>query len=201
MFFSDYIRRIMNGEKNVLTKGDVVFMAMTSGTTASPKVFPVTKSYKLRSMWNCFGILYKFRSLLNLGRTQDFRLYPVPRKAPNGLAMGGITLHLFKPMPHHVTPPAYRYLHKEKAAFYVHALFLLAERDMRCIEGYSSNLLYSFFKFIEHNKETICQDIERGEISQEIIDMNSDMRKEFSEHLHPDPDRANYIRKEFSKGL
>ena len=189
----------MNGEKNILTKEDAVFIAMTSGTTANAKTFPIVESCKLRTAWICLGMLYKFKSLLSLGRTQDFRLYSTPRKAPSGLAMGGITLHLFQPMPHHVTPPAYRNLYKEKAAFYAHAIFLLAERDMRCIEGHSSNLLYSFFKFLEQNIKIICRDIQRGEIGQES-GISDDMIEIMNQRLHPDPERANFIWHEFSKG-
>ena len=174
-------------------------MAMTSGTTAAPKIYPIIKSYKLKTMWICLGVLYKFKSLLSLGRTQDFRLWPTPREAPCGLPMAGITSHLFKPMPHHVTHPGYKNLYKEKTAFYAHAVFLLAERDMRCIEGFSSNLLYSFFKVIEQNIKSICRDIEKGEIGEEF-GISDDIRREMNQHLRSDPERANFIRKEFSKG-
>ncbi len=162
-------------------------------------MYPIISSYKRFSLWMCLGLLYKFKSLFGLGRTHDFRLYPSPRKTGGSIPMGSITRHLFKPMPHHAVPSAYSRIYTEQAAFYVNAVFLLREREMACIEGFSSNLLYAFFKFIEHNISQIARDIEDGELKS-LFDIDEDVRSELNKFLHPDPERAQHIRLEFSKG-
>jgi hypothetical protein len=42
--FLPYIEKVKSGEKNVLTKSDLEYLLMTSGTTAGSKYIPITKS-------------------------------------------------------------------------------------------------------------------------------------------------------------
>lgn len=44
--FAPLMDRVVRGEKNVLTAEEIVYFARTSGTTGSPKLIPLTKSYQ-----------------------------------------------------------------------------------------------------------------------------------------------------------
>ena len=44
--FRPYVERIVQGEKAVLTKDSLFMFATTSGTTAKPKLIPITNTFK-----------------------------------------------------------------------------------------------------------------------------------------------------------
>ncbi len=199
--FRDYIERIAAGENNLLSKAKVVFLSLTSGTTGHHKMYPIIKENK-GNILMALALMYKYRHLaLGMKRTFDFKLYPQSRTSPAGIPMGAITVYLFKPAVHNVVPKCFSKLTKEYAAFYAQSLFILAEEELGYMQSFSTNLLYSFFKFIENNWSVLCDAIEKGYLPEMIPDMPEDVRQELNENLTADPARAAFLRQELSKGM
>ncbi len=48
-YYDNYIERMANGEKNILTTQNVEYFGNTSGTTGKQKLIPVTKSSRMKA--------------------------------------------------------------------------------------------------------------------------------------------------------
>ncbi len=91
-----------------------------------------------------------------------------------------------------VTPDGFLEIFNEGASFYVQALFALADREIGTIEGFSPDLMYSFFNFVVKNREQLCDDIERGDIRR-YPELPEHIRLKLSAQMHADPARAREL--------
>ncbi len=198
--YETYITKIEDGQKNVLTKEDPVYMASTSGTTGKAKLYPITPSNKKKIKKAAMAMLHTHSEVYSsLKRVWQFRIFSAFRYTDAGLPVGGLALHMAQPHPYNVVPSTITKIHTEFAAFYVQALFVLQEPELAYIDGFSSSLMYSFFKFLEANHLQICDDIATGTLSSKL-DINQDIRNELLTHLKPNPSRADFVRQQLELG-
>ena len=141
--------------------------------------------------------------MANFKRTWDFRLMAAPRKLPCGIPLGGASQVWGPPGPENVVPPSVYKLTQEGPCFYVQALFVLSEPELGILDGFSSNLVYSFFKFVDTHIDQICSDISQGAINLPDtlnFDIDDDLQKVLTAGLRANPGRAAFIRNEMGKG-
>ena len=199
--FETYVDRIAQGEKNVLTSDEVVFLGTSSATTGKLKLIPEGKNYakRLKRVMN-YTFKSVFMNLVNLKRTHQFSLFAPPMYTEGGKIPYGPDNNYFLKVPsYNVVPAVYSRVYKEKASYYVQALFCLAERELHTIEGFSPNLMYSFFKFMDVNMEELCQSISSGTVS-DMAGLDSDIKEKLSARMHSDPARAAELRASLSEG-
>ena len=83
---------------------------------------------------------------------------------------------------------------------YLRALFALKEEKVEQLIAPSTWGIVETLTFIEKNWETICHDIEQGEISF-IVDVSDKLLKRMEGHLDGDKERAAQLRRAFSAGF
>ena len=81
----------------------------------------------------------------------------------------------------------------EPVSFYLQAVFSLAEKELGYLDGYSSDLWYSFFKFIVAHKKEICDSIEAGVIVK-FEGLDEALRAEANEKMIANKARADELR-------
>ena len=78
--------------------------------------------------------------------------------------------------------------------------FGLPNRNVSYIGGMIITLTYSMFTYLEDNWQLLCDDIEKGIIS-DSVNVPDDLRKKLARKLKADPKRAAELRREFEKGF
>ena len=77
---------------------------------------------------------------------------------------------------------------------------MMAEEELGFLMGYSSSLMYTYFKFMEHHWSQLCDVIESGKIGDDII-CDGNLRKELESHFRPNPTRAQQLREMMENGI
>ncbi len=199
--FKTYIDAVINGHTNVLSRDDPAFIATTSGTTGTCKRFPITaeNAKRIRGAAS-LAMLYTHRQIYrSLKRIWQFRIMSKPSFTKIGLPMTGLSNIMAKTNTHNIVPSAISKIYNEYPAFYVQAIFALTEPELFFIDGFSSNLMYSFFKFLETNYDQLCHDIATGSISTNV-DISNDIRDELNKLLKPNQSRATFIQHQVEIG-
>ena len=206
-----YIQRMMDGEENLIAADPVVYYATSSGTSGTPKYIPVSEEGK-RQFSSYVGNV-PFYYLMEQLRVQNHQAGPVCflpdfhwRTNPNGTLAGSISAHLaynyWDDLESIATSP-WKLQTLEEAtpdATYLKALFALRERNISLIFSTFTSILYEFLHLIEMNWEKLVHDIRTGELDKELS-LSDELRQELTECLDADPDRADELEKEFSKGF
>ena len=173
--YIEYMRRIENNKEDVTSKilfnAPVEFLAVTSGSTGRNKVIPIPKG--IRSG----GLIVKALTFYTISQYQShtsmlrqFRLgyRPAVEMSPSGLPKAPISFHLQRSLPHSLLPKEVYDIQNEQTALYVEAVLALAEREVGSLVGFMSTLVWAFWRVIEQNWKQMCDDIERGTLSQNI---------------------------------
>ena len=198
--FRPHIDSIIAGKANILSPDKPELFATTSGTTGKCKRYPIIKENKKRIISGALAMLYTHRSIYkSLKRMWQFRLMSKPTFSEDGLPITGLSNIMAVPYPHNIVPGAITKIFTEYPAFYVQAIFALTEPELFFIDGFSSNLLYSFFKFLEANYTKICHDIATGTIN-ESVDLTQEIRTELTELMVPNKKRAAFIKQQIELG-
>ena len=198
--FRPYVNSIVQGKDNILTAEKPDFLATTSGTTGKPKRYPILKENKKRIVRSALAMLYTHRNIYkSLKRLWQFRLMSKPTYTADGLPITGVSNIMAVPYRHNIVPDVITKIFTEYPAFYIQAIFALTEPELFYIDGFSSNLMYSFFKFLEANYTKICHDIATGSLN-ENVDMPQEVRKELIPLMTPNPKRAAFIKQQIELG-
>ena len=193
--YEKYAQRAARGEKNVMTKADVIMIGLTSGTTGKNKKYPIAKvtpPQLIRAFW----ATTQKNHIYNEGALQrvfSFRVFHPLTTNEYGMKEGGVGNKMAKPLSFALTPSCFMKTSIEGPSFYIQAVFALSEREIGRIDGYSSDSWYSFFKFIIANQDQICDAICKGELSS-FPKLPEQLRWEANQHLKPDPERAREIK-------
>ena len=199
--YESYIDRVANGERGVMTKEDISFIALTSGTTGRHKRYPISAGYSVSSLTLLPVLLHKHCSrLMGMRRTFNLRLQPAIRYSPAGIPMAGATVFALKPPPTNIVPMIAHSITQETPSFFVQAVFVLTEVELDSITAFSSNILYSFFKFIEFNWVSLCDAIELGRLPNNL-GIPFDVEREINSHLRAQKKRAAALRIIFQIGM
>ncbi len=209
-FYEDYINRMANGEKNILTSEEVEYFGHTSGTTGKQKLIPATKTSRriaskyMALLTNKFSY-ENFKENWNYGKgliiadivVTTYTSGGVPICAATSGGMNGIR-HI---LPYLYTSPIEVMKIKDKeAALYLHLLFALKETNLLYISGVFISNILDLFRVLEIKHEDLVRDIRRGRINNNInIDDNT--RKNLNKLLSPKVSRADVLEREFKKGF
>ncbi len=214
--YADYITRMAeNGEKGLITNKLIYRYAESSGSTGQSKLVPMSAW----ALWVCqcfsfsapVGCAFKY-----FKREKGTRLPPqrglltievLSHKLPCGRIAGGLAAHpmlFLKPItPFFVTSPRevmYPTNREPMDMHYMKLRFALPRRDVSYLGTVFVTMLESMMFYLENNWEILCDDIEKGTISDSIV-CPPDIRKKLLKKLKPDPERAEELRREFRKGF
>ena len=204
--YSEYISRMKNGKRNLLTRKDPKCYAQTSGSIGNPKLIPVSGDAVAVIMNNeylahyCMAPLYKS---FDIGYERSLLLisYVDVKTLPSGARTGdiaGMVAHMMKPFfgAMFTTPPCSVFANEIHDFFYVHARFSLIERDLPCIGAAYMTDVYEFINYIISHQDILFDDIEKGAIHEDVK-MSANVRSALQKRVKPDPVRAQELRNIF----
>ncbi|MCR4657669.1 MAG: GH3 auxin-responsive promoter family protein, partial [Lachnospiraceae bacterium] len=213
---AEYLERMMDGEKNILTAYDYNHFNETSGTVGVPKVVPMTEEQS--------QVFARYNNLLMYGIIRE-DLDPDwkegrgfctssgnCRTLPSGLTVGEASAKMadyikggkeaLDQMIRVMYTSPLEGLNPEHGVDtkYIHTRFALMDKNVRgMITGFYS-VIVLFLRYIEDNFELLIHDIETGTISDEI-DMSDECRKSLLSKIEPMPERAAELREAFKDGV
>lgn len=212
--YDDYrarIERMAAGERNILTSEDLLFFAVSSGTTGSPKLVPTTRRHH--------GFTFKYmgtvvqgvisRDLHRSGRTDRgvnlMTFSGEPQESPGGIPIGGATAEAVRRMarivPHLWNSPLEVYtLDDQTTARYLHALYGLRNRDNQFAEAVFAPHLLEWIRLMESRWESLLSDIGEGTLTDDL-DIDEALRQRVLRDNPGDPDRAAELRRATSDGF
>ncbi|MEW6496916.1 MAG: GH3 auxin-responsive promoter family protein [Cyanobacteriota bacterium] len=195
--------RIFRGESNILTPDPVVYINLTSGSTGTKKLIPVTKRFQnslkganLASMGFLSDALnarnLKFGKLLLTNSVQLFG------RSPGGIEYGPASvgvLRMGKFLYEQLFAHPFETLQPSDslARHYVCLLFALRDRSMRGIIANFPMLLLRTCDYLERYAEDLIRDIDKGTISLDI-QLESAVRSKLEQQWSADPVRAHELR-------
>lgn len=211
--YAEQIVRMTKGEKNVLTVYPIVHYATTSGSIGVPKNIPVSihtlnlyGEYTSNIATALIDDYVKAREgremrdgkrLLTATITQS----EVEDGTSRGSISGKMYSHVKDFMLKKVASPSDVLFPEGKMNFkYLKSFYALKEPNITTIAAPFTTAVFDLLHYIELNWETLCDDIEKGVISEEC-EMPEDVRKRLQAELTPDPERAAFLRSEFKKGF
>ncbi len=205
--YEEYINRIENGEKDVITSRDIEHFALSSGSSGKPKKVPMCGEaadlFALYTHGACFAVMdselkenwVKGRgvSLTEIRFTTDV----------NGFTYGAVSGKVRernKAYEKYVytTPLCVTYPKCSMDFLYMHLRFALMERDLSYITCTFMTAAYDLMRYFENNWRILAEDIKNGTIN-EKINVPESVRNELK--LEKMPQRAKEIEKECLKGF
>lgn len=213
--YESYIDRMTeHGERNLLTSYPIAYYASTSGTSGSPKKIPVTEqglsifqAYSSSAGFSIQKEFYENTKGKDAEAGKGLLLLSLKNEPLNdGVNFGSISSACLddtkmKYIPYFITTPKEVLLSTENTDLkYLHARYGLAERNVAYLCGSYIPALLDLMNYIRDNHETLIKDIREGCLNESVI-IPENMRKTLSEHLTPDPKRADELEEAFSKGI
>lgn len=210
--FAPYIKRVKNGESNILTSSKILGYSRTSGSSGVPKYIPATsdsiKAY-VKYTWTR-AVALAVRELNKNGKKYKpgrgvFLSPATNEKLPNGLPCSNIAeigaMRYGFLYPFILTIPTGQLfdMHDGDYIYNIYR-FALADEDATFIFSVFFSINVSQLAYLKDHWQIIVDDIEKGTIS-DSIDINPELRKNLSKLIRPMPKRAAYLRKQFVQGF
>ena len=209
--YTDAIGRMESGVADVLTADELLFFAVSSGTTGSPKLVPTTKRHH--------GFTFKYMGTVVQGVISD-RLHSArttdrgidlmtfsgqPRFTSGGTRIGGATAEAVRRMarivPHLWNSPIEIYtLDDQPSAWYLHAIYGLRNRSNQFVEAVFAPHLLEWLRSVEAHWDDLVNDIEHGTLSFNL-DIGPELRRQVLAENPADPERAAELRKATAEGF
>ncbi len=195
--------RIAGGEKNILTSDPVVYLNLTSGSTAKKKLIPVTKRFQnslrqanltsigflseaLQARGLKFGKLLATNSVQLLGRTSGGIEYGPA--SVGVLRMGKFLYEQLFAHPYETLQPA-----DSLTRHYICLLFALQEPSMRGMGANYPMLILRTCNYLEQYALDLIQDLETGTIAP-WLKLEPEIRARLERRWSANPGRAARIR-------
>lgn len=213
--YEDYVHRMANGEKGLITNRYVRRFTESSGSTGRSKMVPMSG----HAEWNCqcFSFSAPIGCAVKYYVKKKHRPLPPQRglltaeigkrKLPGGATISCLSsiplLNLGPLVPFFTSSPKevlFPDADVDMDMHYVKLRFALQDTDISYLGTIFITTLESMFFYMEENWELLCKDIEQGTID-ESIRMPSHIRKKLEKRLKPRPKRAKQLREEFEKGF
>lgn len=201
--YPDYLEavgRMERGEKNILTADDLLFFAVSSGTTGTTKLVPVTKrhhGFTFKYMGTVVqGVISK--NLHGSGPTErgvDLMTFSGGQTlSSGGVPIGSATAEAVRRMarivPHLWNSPIEVYTADDlPSARYLHALYGLRNRDNQFVEAVFAPRLLEWLRDMEHRWDELVADIGNGTLT-DALEIDAALRRQVLADNPPDPDRA-----------
>jgi hypothetical protein len=201
--YEPYTERIFQGESNILTPDPVVYLNLTSGSTGSKKLIPVTKRFQnslrganltsmgfladaLNTRNRKFGKLLITNSVQPLGQTPGGIRYGYA--SVGVLRMGKFLYQQLFAHPFETLQPG-----DSLVRHYVCLLFALRDRTMRGMIANFPMLLLRTASYLETYAEDLIRDLEKGTIAN-WLDLESGIRSQLEDQWSAYPERAQELR-------
>jgi hypothetical protein len=197
-----YIERVQKGELNaLLSDRRVRLFALTSGTTASRKLIPVTDDYlaAYRRGWNMWGVrMYRdhrgrriaMRPIVQLGGDpEEFR---TPAGIPCGNLSGYTAMVQRRLIRRMYAVPYQTGKIKDATARYYVALRFALGRDVSQHVAANPSTLVQLARTLDAQKDHLLRDLQDGTLRADL-DLPADIRAELTARLKPNPARAREL--------
>lgn len=209
--YDEYVWRMADGEKKLLTNIPVRRFTESSGSTGKSKLVPL--SAWAEWVCQCFGFSAPVGCTVKWFKQKGKRLPPQKglltaessyRKLPSGKTiscLSSIPLLNISPVMTQISSSPRELLFppdEEMDMHYLKLRFGLQDKKVSYIGTVFITSLESMFYYMEHNWEMLCDDIEKGTINPDIK-LPDYLRKKFEKKLKPMPERAEELRSEFRK--
>lgn len=208
--FREPIARIADGARDVLFPGQPPLFVSTSGTTADPKLFPVTRRQQNQAL-RYIALLTpaaRARAVPGLGFRAPVTTLMVASR-PGQVTAGGIPvgnpsgagIRRIRPLapPFWVFPPVVLGVRHYPSALYLHALFALRAADLGCIEAIYGSHVVNWAGLILARADELVRDIAQGTLSTGL-ELGADERAALARDLYPDPARARVVAQALAGG-
>ena len=212
--YDEYVWRMANGEKNLITSRYVRRFTESSGSTGRSRLGPLSG----RAEWTCqcFAVSAPVGCAVKWFRKKGRRLPPQKglmtaeigsRKLPGGKTVSCLSsipmLNMKLIMPVITTSPKELLFPNDEWDMNMHYIklrFALPDRKVSYLSTIFITTLESMFFYLEENWRMLCDDIENGTIDKSVL-IPDGLRRKFEKKLKPNPLRAAELRAEFEKGF
>jgi hypothetical protein len=201
--YEPYCDRIAQGEQNILTADPVVYLNLTSGSTGSHKLIPVTKRFQnslRRPNLTSIGFLsealrqkgLKFGKVIATNSTQLLGL--TSGGIPYGPASVGV-LRMGKFLCEQLFAHPFEALQAPESLtrHYLCLLFALQQPDMRGMAANFPMLILRTCGYLEQYAEDFIRDIEKGTLAP-WLQLKPELRQKLEQQLVANPNRAKQLR-------
>ena len=201
--FAPYTERIANGETNILTPDPIIYINISSGSTGTKKLIPVTQrsrqflSKASRAAMG-FSVAAARREQLPLGKML-FTLSVNPLGyTKSGVAYAPVStsdLRLMDVASRQLFAHPFEAFRISDTAtrFYLCLLFALRDRQLRLISATFPVAALQLCQHLEKNAESLIHDLETGEITSQLK-LEPDLRVKLERQWSADPQRAAELR-------
>ncbi|MDD5427644.1 MAG: GH3 auxin-responsive promoter family protein [Candidatus Omnitrophica bacterium] len=196
-----YVDRIAKGEKKVLTSDEVIFFGITSGTTGTPKLIPVTKYSQnkktaLMSLW-AYYVSKKHPKVLD-NKVLAIISPEVKSHTESGIPYGPEDGHAYNNLPgaiksKYVLPYELFYISDYDARYYS-ILRIAIEHDISTIATLNPSTLVLLCDRIPQDQEKIIKDIAAGTLDKNL-NIPPDIRRAMEKKLKPNPKKAGELKR------
>lgn len=192
-----FVARHASGEPDVLFPGKPLFYATTSGTTAAPKLIPITRKYHdgcyngLTKLW-FYSMFQEMPGFLD-GRDLTMVGKAVEGRTPDGTTYGSFSGHMNAYMPGFVK--RFRVIPNEVhdtddyVSKYYTLMRVALEHPIRMIVAANPSNLLELHRVTTDHFDEMVFDIERGTLKASL-DMPGHIRQAVEARLSPNPKRA-----------
>ncbi|MFA6320468.1 MAG: GH3 auxin-responsive promoter family protein [Candidatus Omnitrophota bacterium] len=196
-----YVNRIAKGEKNILTSDEVTFFGITSGTTGTPKLIPVTKysqekKSSLMSLW-AYYVSKKHPKVLD-SKVLAVISPEVKSHTEAGIPYGPEDGHAYNNLPgpiknKYVLPYELFYVDDYDARYYS-MLRIAMEHNISTIATLNPSTLVLLCDRIPHLQDRIIKDISAGTLDKSL-NIEVGIRAAIEKKLKPNPKRAEELKR------
>ncbi len=201
--FAAYTERMANGETNILTPDPLIYINISSGSTGTKKLIPVTQRSrqflsKASRVAMGFAVAAARREQLPLGKML-FTLSANPLGyTSSGIAYAPVStsdLRLMDTVSRQVFAHPFEAFRISDTAtrFYICLLFALRDRQLRLISATFPVAALQLCQYLEQYAESLIHDLETGEIASELK-LEPDLRFKLERQWSADPQRAAQLR-------
>ncbi|NNF63038.1 MAG: GH3 auxin-responsive promoter family protein [Acidimicrobiia bacterium] len=209
--YIEFVARMEAGEQDVLVADELLFFAVSSGTTGAPKLVPTTKKHH--------GFTFKYMGTVVQGvinrrlhrqgpseRGVDLMTFSGGQQmSSGGVPIGGATAEAVRRMarivPHLWNSPIEVYtLADQPSAWYLHALYGLSNRRNQFVEAVFAPHLLEWLRAAEARWDELVDDIENGTLTKNL-DIDDELRSQVMTLHRADPGRAAELRAAVAHGF
>ena len=206
--YEDSIGRIINGERNILTKAPPAFYNISSGSTGEQKLIPICrKDIDLQKLYFEDTIRGIISEAIPHGSEDELfgDIFAVTdvfmTEMPDGTPVGVRSGIRFQTAVKEGKLDCSVYCVPKEAMFpdipekmtYVKVRFALADPNVTAIHGVFAHSMSPVFRFILDNWNELLDDTEKGTVNSKF-DVSDHWRSYLEKNLPPAPERASYLR-------
>ena len=204
--YEPYITRVERGEVTAML-GDgrpPSMFGCSSGTTGRSKLIPI--SAKGMDYTVVAGGFYgtEQENMLPNSLLLSLSTFCAPRYrfTDTGIKIGSVMATAVQSAPATLPstlPVEAMTIGDQEASSYVGLLFGLRDPDVERLDGSFASNMFTLLKFLEENWRRLVQDVRTGRLDDKV-NVTQEVREKLNGLLKPDPVRAAFLEKEFTKG-